>query len=99
MGKVLYEEYIPTTEELNMLRVKDECIYETYWEMMCYCRNCVNLVRVRNQGVSHKKWAEYLFKNVKESLSCICGDKSIDSDEIERRIVETGTTSYTMESN
>lgn len=30
MGDVLYEEYIPTTEELNMLKAKNVHIYKIY---------------------------------------------------------------------
>lgn len=54
MVEVPYEEYILTTEELEMLRGKEEHIYETYWEMMCYYRTRANLTGTRSQGIGHK---------------------------------------------
>lgn len=48
MGEVTYEEDIPTTEELNMLWAKNECIYETYWKIMYHYRICTDMSGTRN---------------------------------------------------
>lgn len=99
MGEVTYEEYIPTTEELSLLKARDEQVYGTYWEIMCHYRIYADLAGVKNQGIGHKKWAEYLFLNFKESLPCVCGLKPVDTEEINRHIAETGAMPYTTESN
>lgn len=52
-----------------MLRAKDERIYEIYWEIMCRYRICNDLAGTRNQGIGHKIWVTYLFRNPKESLA------------------------------
>jgi len=36
MGDAPYEEYIPTSEELHLLRKEDPQVYETYWEVLCH---------------------------------------------------------------
>lgn len=59
MGEVSYEEYTSTTEELNMLRVKDEHIYETYLKMMYHYHIYADLAGTRSQGINHKKWVTY----------------------------------------
>lgn len=54
ISEVPYEEYIPTTEELNMLGAKHERIYETYLEMMCHYCICADLTGTKSQGIGHK---------------------------------------------
>lgn len=61
MDEASYKEYIPTTDELNMLKAKDMRIYETYWEMMMCHFVCVNILGTRSQIIGHKVWATYLF--------------------------------------
>ena len=40
MGDAPYEEYVPTSEELHLLRKEDPAVYETYWEVMCHFHIC-----------------------------------------------------------
>ena len=40
MGDALYEEYVPTFEELHFLRKEDPEVYETYWEVLCHFHIC-----------------------------------------------------------
>lgn len=56
MGEVPYKEYILTNEELSMLRAKDECIYEIYWEIMYHFRICANIsgTRVRELAIKRR---------------------------------------------
>lgn len=54
-----------------MLKTKDAHIYEIYWEMMCHFRICANISETKSQGISHKVWATYLFRNLNESLGSI----------------------------
>jgi len=35
MGDAPYKEYVPTFEELHLLRKEDPQVYETYWEVLC----------------------------------------------------------------
>ena len=36
MGDAPYEEYVPTSEELHLLKKECPRIYETYWEVICH---------------------------------------------------------------
>jgi len=36
IGNAPYEEYVPTTEELHLLKKEDPQVYETYWEVLCH---------------------------------------------------------------
>ena len=40
MGDAPYEEYVPTSEELHLLRKEDPQVYETYWEVLCHFHIC-----------------------------------------------------------
>jgi len=31
-----YEEYVPSTKELHLLKKSDPLVYETYWEVLCH---------------------------------------------------------------
>lgn len=53
-GELPYEEYVPTTKELNQLKEKDIIIYETYWEMPYNFRICAEISGMRRQGVGLK---------------------------------------------
>lgn len=50
----------------------------------------------RGQGVGHKIWTIYLFRNLNKSLRSIVGHKAADKDEIKRRTIQTGDMSYTI---
>lgn len=99
MGEVPYKEYIPTSKDLNMLKAKDVCIYKIYWEMMCHFRICPDISGITGQGVGHKVWATYLFRNLQDSLGSTTSHTAIDMDKIQRRIAVTGDVSYTTESD
>lgn len=90
VGEVPYEEYIPTTEELYILKTKDMHIYESYCEMMYHYHKCTDISGTRSQRVSQKVLANYLFLKLDHSLGNIVGHKAVDKDEIERHIVKTG---------
>jgi len=36
IGDVPYEEYVPSTKELYLLKKSDPLVYETYWEVLCH---------------------------------------------------------------
>ena len=36
MGDAPYEEYVPSSEELHLLKKQDPQVYETYWEVLCH---------------------------------------------------------------
>ena len=36
MGDAPYEEYVPTSEELHLLKKENSQVYETYWEVLCH---------------------------------------------------------------
>jgi len=43
IGDALYEEYVPLTEELHMLKKSDPLVYKTYWEVLCHFHICWQL--------------------------------------------------------
>ena len=40
IGDAPYEEYVPLTEELHLLKKRDPLVYETYWEVLCHFHIC-----------------------------------------------------------
>jgi len=36
IGDASYEEYVPSIEELHLLKKRDPMVYETYWEVLCH---------------------------------------------------------------
>ena len=40
MGDAPYEEYVPTSEELHLLKKECPRVYETYWEVLCHFHIC-----------------------------------------------------------
>jgi len=40
IGDAPYEEYVPTTEELHLLKRENPQMYETYWKVLCHFLNC-----------------------------------------------------------
>jgi len=50
-GDVPYEEYVPSTEELHLLKKSDSLVYETYWEVLCHFYICEQATGWRSRGV------------------------------------------------
>jgi len=61
MGELPYEEYIPGTEELHLLKEDAPQVYETYWEVLCHFHICTQTTWLRSGGVKQVSWANYLF--------------------------------------
>ena len=40
VGDTPYEKYVPTSEELHLLRKEDPQVYGTYWEVLCHLHIC-----------------------------------------------------------
>ena len=40
IGDASYEEYVPSTEELHLLKKSDHLMYNTYWEVLCHFHIC-----------------------------------------------------------
>ena len=36
IGDAPYEEYVPTTADLHILKKNDPQVYESHWEVLCY---------------------------------------------------------------
>ena len=68
MGDAPYKEYVPTSEELHLLRKEDPQVYETYWEMLCHFHTCRQISSWRNRGVKQMSWASYLFNGIMKIL-------------------------------
>src|SRR4051812_16433456 len=65
-GEFPYEEHVPPSAELELLKVQDPELYSTYWEVLCHF-----FIRGESKGrgrggVAFSTWAEYLFPGVSE---------------------------------
>ena len=66
IGDAPYEEYVPTSEELHLLKKEDPQVYETYWEVLCHFHIYGQTSSWRNRGVKQMSWASYLFNGINE---------------------------------
>jgi len=98
MGYLPYEEYIPNTEELNLLKRDAPQVYETYWEVVCHFHIYAQVTGWRSGGVKQVSRANYVLYGLGEKLSLVSGLATSIDTEITERISES-VTSYTSESN
>ena len=64
-----YEEYVPTSEELHLLKKESPQVYETYWEVLCHFHICGQITSWWNRGVKQMSWASCLFNSINEKDS------------------------------
>ena len=62
-----YEEYIPCTEELHLLKKNAPQVYEIYWEVMCHFHISAQATGWRSGRVMQMSWANYLFQGLEKS--------------------------------
>jgi len=93
-----YEDYVPTTEELHLLKKEDPQVYETYWEMLCHFHICGQISIWRNRGVKQMSCASYLFKDINEKSNSVTSLVPYTDEEIAERI-NASISSYMTESN
>src|SRR3954469_2016392 len=63
-GEILYEEHVPPSAELELLKVQDPELYSTYWEVLCHFFICGELKGRGRGGMVFSSWAEYLFPGI-----------------------------------
>src|SRR2546430_13973988 len=63
-GEFSYEENVPPSVELELLKVQDSKLYSTYWEVLCHFFICEELKGRSHGGVAYSARAEYLFPRV-----------------------------------
>ena len=63
-GEFPYEEHVPPSAELELLKVQDPELYSTYWEVLCHFFICGESKGLGRGGVVFSTWAEYLFPGV-----------------------------------
>src|SRR3954470_22498838 len=63
-GKFPYEEHVPPSAELELLKIQDPELYSTYWEILCHFFICGELKDRGRGGVAFSTWAEYLFPGI-----------------------------------
>jgi len=51
IGDAPYEEYVPSTEELHLLKKSDPLVYETYWEVLCHFHIYGQVIGWRSEGI------------------------------------------------
>ena len=94
MGDAPYEEYVPTSEELHLLKKENPQVYETYWEVLCHFHICGQITSWRNRGVKQMSWASYLFNGINEKDSPVTSLAPSTDEEIAERI-NASASSYT----
>jgi len=97
IGDAPSEEYVPSTEELHLLKKSDPLVYETYWEVICHFHICGQVTEWRSGGVKQMSWANYLFPRVNKTDPMTWLAPSTNEEIIER--ISASTSSYTIESN
>ena len=50
-GDAPYEEYVPSPEELHLLKKSDPLVYETYWKVLYYFHICGQVTGWRSEGI------------------------------------------------
>jgi len=51
IGDAPYKEYVPSTEELHLLKKSDPLVYETYWEVLYHFHIYGQVTGWRSGGV------------------------------------------------
>src|SRR3954469_23499093 len=59
-----YEEHVPPSAELELLKMQDPELYSMYWEILCHFFICGELKGRGHSGVAFSTWAEYLFPRI-----------------------------------
>ena len=67
IGDAPYEEYVPSTKELHLLKKSDPLVDETYWEVLCHFHICGQVTEWRSRGVKQMSWANYLYPGVNKT--------------------------------
>jgi hypothetical protein len=89
MGNRPYEDYVPVPEELHILEKMDPAVLETYWELMCHFHICCELTGVRSSGVTHMRWATYLFPGLGDQRARVSRVLPCTEDELKERLSKT----------
>src|SRR4051812_11108535 len=63
-GEFPYEEHVPPSAELELLKMQDPELYSTYWEVLCHFFICGESKSRGRGGVVFSTWAEYLFPGI-----------------------------------
>ena len=98
MGDAPYEEYVPFTEELHLLKKDDRLVYKTYWKVLCHFHICAQTIGWRSGGIRQMAWVSYLFNGLNEKTGLVTRLAPISDEEIEERI-SVSTSSYITKSN
>nr|ABD63154.1 hypothetical protein 20.t00006 [Asparagus officinalis] len=91
LGKTPYEGFIPTTEELSLLKVAHPEIYATFWELMCHFNICAQVFGMRG-GIMHTTWADYLFQNLNRKDVAVSRVAVVSLKDAKARIKAPGAT-------
>ena len=71
MGELSYEEYIPGTKELHLLKKDAPQMYDTYWEVLCHFHICAQATGWKSREVKQMSWTNYLFKDLREKSDLV----------------------------
>src|SRR4051812_15024554 len=63
-GEFPYEEHVPPSAELELLKTQDPELYSTYWEILYHFFICRESKGRGRGGIVFSTWAEYLFPGI-----------------------------------
>src|SRR3954463_6316888 len=63
-GEFPYEEHVPPSAKLELLKMRDPELYSTYWEVLCHFFICRESKGRGRGGVVFSTWAVYLFPGI-----------------------------------
>nr|ABB55316.1 hypothetical protein 12.t00027 [Asparagus officinalis] len=95
-GELPYEEFVPGSRELEILKNGAPEIYDTYWELMCHFQICARITEKRASSLKQGQWAEYLFRNLWDKEAEVTRLAASTLEEITERINDV-TSQYTCE--
>ncbi|XP_020271479.1 uncharacterized protein LOC109846644 [Asparagus officinalis] len=102
IGDVPYQEFFPTTSQLNKMKDRSSVTHETLWELTCHYHIAMaemeTKARKKSPQVSLKQFADYLFKNLEDRSGEVCGLSPLSPGDINRLLEKTNAQSYTSHS-
>ena len=95
-GDLPYEEFVPGSTELKILKETIPEVYDTLWEVMCHFQICGQLTGARGRGIKQLSWAEYLFQNLSDKNAAV-SRREASTPETIQALINDATVHYVSE--
>ena len=71
MGDTSYEKYVPSTDELYLLKKDDPLVYEIYWEVLYHFHVCAQTIGWRSGRIRQMAWVSYFFYGLNDKTGLV----------------------------